>query len=82
MTLTGNVTLSTTTNNATDGDRLRLVFIQDGTGSHTVSFNAGKWVTSISGSSGTAGQRLSVEFEYDEDLGKFIQIGAPSSWMT
>lgn len=81
MTLTGNITMTSIVNYQSDGICIELMFVQDGTGGHTVSFNTGKWVASLPAASGTAGQRCTAKFVYDASISKFVQIGAASPWM-
>lgn len=81
MTLTGGVTMTSIVNGQSDGDRIRLIWVQDGTGSHTVSFNATKWLASLPASSGGANTIATAIFQYDAASAKFIQIGAASPWM-
>lgn len=80
MTLTGGTNISSIVNGQSDGDRLRFIFKQDSTGGHQLSFTGSKWLTDT-GSTGAANEILTVEFEYDQAMSKFVQIGSGSGWL-
>lgn len=60
------------------GQRLRFVWIQDGTGGRNITWGAG-YVTNWSNTGNTAGKRQTIEYEYDGT--SWNQIGSCSGWM-
>lgn len=73
-TLTGNATLNASEFTPTDGRPISFVFIQDATGSRTLTPNAQYLMTGCTISS-AANSRSTISFVYNTSLAKFVMTG-------
>lgn len=78
MTLTGDITINSTAPNQHAGQRLRFVFLQDGTGGRTPTFNA-QYLMPAAGPAKTLNKTDSIEFEFRSTDGKWVPTGP---WIT
>lgn len=74
MTLTGPLTINSTAPNQHAGQRLRFVFLQDGTGGRTPTFNA-QYLMPATGPTLVANKSDAIEFEFRSTDGKWVPVG-------
>ncbi|HXJ66639.1 MAG TPA: right-handed parallel beta-helix repeat-containing protein [Actinomycetota bacterium] len=74
MTLTGPLTINSTAPNQHAGQRLRFVFLQDGTGGRVPTFNA-QYLMPATGPTLAINKSDSIEFEFRSTDGKWVPIG-------
>lgn len=81
VTVSGALTIAAAIN-PSDGQRLRITVIQDGTGSFAITwgtvykFNIAAWTNT----GNTANKRSTVEFEYDAAITAWVQAAPQTSW--